>query len=403
MAPFIFYRMAEIVLELRPELRSWTVTLYDGVSFLQNMKAKGIQNLKNVKLTLHFDDFDFGDYKQLLSVWNQHMHAIDVCLMETNLRHIRFANLESLAVNVERPNRDSTKNIINAHSKTLKRLRIYGEQGYGTKVHDYENLPLLECLQIENDPYENALQIMFDKWGQNLSVLHLSNEVDISYMRTEDLKLPKLKQLRIEGLDCVGVLKANAHQIEKLAINAAHDHWIENLDGWLPTALPNVKILKFEYGANNVSLGVVDKLLRASATSVEHLILSHHTDLFHDDETKITTTFSTKMEKLTHLVYDKSFDWIKKFITKHEDTLESITIGVEANVEKSFSLYQQLPSLKELTFIHSEDVQFLSNYSYFRRQVKKYPHAKTRVVKARSDYVFSLQVYKKYGVDKAIW
>ena len=117
----LFLRLAQIVLELRPEMRSWKIKC-NGPNielFLNNLADKGISELKHFKL--NFEHVWSRESLDLVDVWKDHIYEISIGLKSPFPLQLR--NLEALYVHEPHGiTGQNVKHILNAHSGTLKRL-----------------------------------------------------------------------------------------------------------------------------------------------------------------------------------------------------------------------------------------------------------------------------------------
>ena len=209
------------------------------------------------------------------------------------------------------------------------------------------------------------------------------------------MKLPSLRQLRIEGPGNHCILTVNAEHLEMLSINLDGSSWNKSpLD--LPTSLPHLSMLIVEYMNENVP--IINRLLQASVESLTHLVLSNSTE----NNNYSFTAPAILMENLTHLAYDFVSQWTNAFIQSNAFTLEFIAIGMEYNFYDTPVLDCDMPNLEDIVFTFDE-VEFVTGMSFFKHTVfDRHPGVNIRTEKGYRFSDVANAFIKKHGGDKIL-
>eukprot|EP00088_Acartia_fossae_P071065 TRINITY_DN9678_c0_g1_i3.p1 TRINITY_DN9678_c0_g1~~TRINITY_DN9678_c0_g1_i3.p1 ORF type:complete len:489 (+),score=72.73 TRINITY_DN9678_c0_g1_i3:28-1494(+) len=398
-------RLAEIVLQLRPEMRAWKVNLksqfQEKVLFLDNLREKGIPLLKHFRLNL--DAVCTEESLGVLRAWKDHVFGLRIDLLLQSTFALHLPNLVVLTISQEEFDLEDTftgnlvKDIINQHSATLKSLRLLPTNLLDDQVKQINELPHLHSLAIDDDPSLEYLRSMFCYQARNLTVLSLGEGVHVYSIDHEHLKLPNLKQLRIESSYNLELLHANADHLEVLSVLAADQSWDEISWGDFPETLPRLQTLSCNYD-NNDNIEIPIQLLLASAKSLRHLVLKcvgDRRNFEHMCYAPIT------MECLTHFMFDNFPGLSTNLTTSCANTLEFITVGMDRRYDEILRERTLLPRLKEMVWTYI-DRDFMTGMRYFEEMRQDYQHADFRTQKTDSYWSFAQENMKKFGAHELV-
>ena len=388
-------------------MRAWRVELdpfTDGAeerSFLNKLMDKGIPNLRHFKL--YFDQvFTRGNF-ELVNEWKDHVYGIEICQHQPVFPYL-LKNLEILFLWGAAMGAGG-QSVVDVHSSTLKRL-IIGTTSFlveGGQANSVRALPKLEALYIYYKASENLYTSMFNL-GRNITVLRLTCLGDLTGMNPTDLKLPNLKQLRIEGANKFKIVIANADQLEMLSLQLPSYLELEDYEetDHYPEHLPKTQMLFVEY-SNDENIKVLTKLLSATAKSLKHLVL-----LCTYDKKRYKNRYVSpqsrrlNMEKLTSFTHDHVSKLTDSLIKNSSDTLEMLTVDMEDSSHKTPEIPVNLPKLKTVVFTYTKD-QFLINQGGYMNQVKEsHPQADVRGEKIEAYMSYANAYMEKLGADEML-
>ena len=219
-------RLSELVLELRPEMRTWKIDISNESQeiqdFLHNLRAKGIPSMKHFKLTI--DVRPAGDLLPM-EEWKSYIYGMlytsrgspgsppcDLNNLE-NLSMCEFEdddNSSDFSDDEDKYDGQVVIQTINSYSKSLKRLTIVSQYRLDDNIHKLNVLPNLKALFLFGEASQNVVRTVLTR-ALNITVLNLGKFVDLSGMENlASLKLPYLKQLKIDGANKIVIAKANA-------------------------------------------------------------------------------------------------------------------------------------------------------------------------------------------------
>ena len=336
--------MSEILLELRPKMRSFRLNLgsdvQDKAKFLNSLMSKGIMNVRNFKLL--FEGVYSEKSLSLVKKWK------DVIF--------------DLSINTT---------------------------GKGRDFQNCPMLPNLESLSIMKSCAGDISRFITADLAKNISVLRVTPEVYIGSIAVASLKFLNLKQLKIGSPSNLPFLFANADQLQKLFIQVSSPHSWTAKD--FPESLPKLQMLCLEQRSNFD--GALEKLLKASAKSLKSLVLlsySSHLSL---------PAVTVKLENLTSFVYNIYCEIAPDIIKQNASTLEYLFIGLErGHSPQNPNFSAPLPKLKEIVLTPAWKYQMLE--PYICQLMQMYPHAKKiRVIEEQYEEFPNAFIKKHHGND----
>ena len=393
-------RLAEAVLQLRPDMRSFGNPFkfsIEHANTIERMSQKGISNLKHFKLDLMYNSAE--KYKDFFNKWKD--HVIDLKILPENSQGVpgQFKNLEGLGLLENKAisnSCDIMKDIINMHSNKLRILRI--ELSDAFNIEDCNNLPSLESLYLHcyNTSPSVLQKPVLQTRCQSISALTLSGNIGFDSISVADLRMSNLKQLRIfDSPKALNVLHANAEQLKILSINAEDIKWYNVEPEGYPEHLPKLKMFHCRY-TNDRNITVIPPIMAASAGSLEHLVLNC---VMYASETSNSYYLAGdlgKMEKLTDFVFDHEADMTDDVIEESADTLELITVGTN-DTASPLRLPQNMNKLKEIIFTHNRAETPVVCQPHIKQS---YPNVKLKVERADSQAEYVNTFMKKHGFKK---
>eukprot|EP00088_Acartia_fossae_P024637 TRINITY_DN25546_c0_g1_i1.p1 TRINITY_DN25546_c0_g1~~TRINITY_DN25546_c0_g1_i1.p1 ORF type:complete len:170 (+),score=23.08 TRINITY_DN25546_c0_g1_i1:34-510(+) len=147
----------------------------------------------------------------------------------------------------------------------------------------------------------------------------------------------------------------------------------------------------------------VPKFLKASATSLQHLVLhcksSDKNDHWANPFGHIVGQRVDKMEKLETFMFDHISRLSSAVIRQSSETLQFISVGMEDNYYKKLDgIHDDLPRLKGIELTYNGE-QFISRQGYFQKLEQSHPHAQIRITKIASYADHANRCMKMLGYD----
>ena len=358
------------------------------------MLVKGIPSLKFFSLVIE----NVTSVESLGPVieWKDHVSSLDIAPFSSFPVHMKY--LEELHIwtgeenDLDYDGQDAI-DTINAHRSSLRRLTIIHKEGLNGKIQSLKIIPHLEYLSIygEAAPF-HVIKSLLDA-GKNITVLKLF-DIDITGINPTGLRLPHLKQLSIDSPKALGVLKANANQIEILHV----ENWTNAVWNVYPESLPSLKILAFQY-KNDFNIQVISKFLEASVDSLQHLAIYCAAGKDYNTlNNQLATMEVPQMKNLISFMFDHISRLSDLIISQSSETLESIYVGMDDNYYKKLTLPSQLLKLKKVVMTYLEE-EFITRQSYFEMMKRAYPLAEIKVEKVESYVSFANVLLRKLGAD----
>eukprot|EP00088_Acartia_fossae_P016269 TRINITY_DN19102_c0_g1_i3.p1 TRINITY_DN19102_c0_g1~~TRINITY_DN19102_c0_g1_i3.p1 ORF type:complete len:416 (+),score=27.83 TRINITY_DN19102_c0_g1_i3:26-1249(+) len=404
-------------------MRTWSLDLdlqtQELRTFLGNLSTKGISCMRNFKL--QFKNVKNEASVALLREWQHHIYHLEISPLASYQFHAK--NLESLVIiNAGAENISGNgvvmNELVNAHSASLRKLTVFPTDCMNGDAQVYRELPLMKSMLINGNASKDILRSLFSNPSKHITVLSLSQHVNVRGINSSHLKLPQLKQLKVEGPDNLPLLCANAEQIEILTVQTKkHRPWFAfgealfNVDIDLPESLPKLKMLSFEYYCPE-NMAILSKLLIASSETVKYLLLHCPVDVIGP----LNYTLETfAMKNLTSFVFNHFPEFIYRIVEENSSNLEAIIIGMgyyTFNKTESIGTLSLHPDLPRLQGIIMTDDYIYQQNSRAEPQCKlseqcnqfrqTYPNAKiiTKPHVWYSDYVN--HIMRLYKADKLL-
>eukprot|EP00088_Acartia_fossae_P009254 TRINITY_DN14476_c0_g1_i9.p1 TRINITY_DN14476_c0_g1~~TRINITY_DN14476_c0_g1_i9.p1 ORF type:complete len:373 (-),score=100.48 TRINITY_DN14476_c0_g1_i9:125-1243(-) len=364
---------------------------------------KGVPSLRHFKL--YFDQAFTSEHIELVNQWKDHVFGVEIgheAAFPYVLKNLEVLTVWGAAIGA------GGLSVVNVHSSTLKRLTIGMTNVMGTgagHASSVQVLPKLEALYIYCQTSTFLCISSMLNLGRNITTLSLNVFVDLAGMNPAHLKLPNLKQLRIEGPNKFKIVIANAEQLEMLSLQVASYLELEDFEmaDDYPSYLPKIQMLCLEY-SNDENIKVVTELLAAAAKSLKHLVLqcTYDKDRYSNPYAPPQSR-NLNMEQLTSLTHDHVSELTDSLTSKSSASLELLAIDLDATRGRTPEISVTLPKLKQVIFPYTEDQVLNKQWGYIKQVQESHPQADVRGEKVEGYMPYANTYLKTLGVDEMLW